>query len=220
MTAHNDLSSSSDRRAAKTTIVGGQPPGNERPLIQIPVGLERLLGMAAVNASFREALVEDWRTAAVASGFELTPTEGQIIETIGAERLRRMVAQVAERLAVGERRSFLSHAAAALVVLAGGVTAVASAAGCRPSRPSRPSEQQSNIPNAGQPVRRPPKPLPKPASRPTSRPTRPIDKPTPKPAGQVARPLPNAGMVAPRPPRRPVNRGVRPDRPLEAPPKK
>lgn len=187
-----------ERQAARTTIVGGQPPGNDRPLMQIPVGLERLLGMAAVDEGFCQALVADWRGAAAASGLELLPTEARILEVTSSQQLRQMIAQVPRRLVAEDRRAFLSQATAALLALAGGAAVATSAAGCRTTR-------RDPLP-AGQPPRRPP------TSQPTTRPTRPVDAgtaPMLKPAG--VRPLPNAGMPAPRP--RPVNRGIRPDRP-------
>ena len=52
------------KQAARTTIVGGQPPGNERDLPPIPVALERLLGMAAAEEAFARALLTEVSAAA------------------------------------------------------------------------------------------------------------------------------------------------------------
>lgn len=53
---------------AKTTIVGGQPPGNSRDMATVPVGLEELLGMAAVDGAFAEALLTDPPAASARAG--------------------------------------------------------------------------------------------------------------------------------------------------------
>ena len=46
-----------EKQAVKTTIVGGQPSGKNRPIARIPVGIEQLLAMASVNDEFAAALL-------------------------------------------------------------------------------------------------------------------------------------------------------------------
>jgi hypothetical protein len=192
---HDDFA----RQAARTTIVGGQPPAEQRPLVQIPVGLERLLGMAAVDPRFCEALILDWRQATAAAGFELTGAERQILEAIGDAQLQQMASQMDQRLVDEQRRSFLSQAGAALVVLAGGATVAASAAGCRTSRyiPPRPGTPPHKPTPATQPA----------ATQPATRPTL-----KPGPIAGVRPPTPRPRPSKPTSPP-PKNRGIRPDRP-------
>jgi hypothetical protein len=176
--------SEKDRHAAKTTIVGGQPPGNARELPPIPAGLEELLGIAAVERQFADVLISDERQRAVeASGVELTTTERTILASVGEGALRQMVSRLA--LTEQDRRYFLSRAATVVAALVGG-GAVASTAGCRDrgwgqavtgARPDRPEEQPK------------------------------IEAPPPKPAG------PDAGGVRARPSELEVETGARPDRP-------
>ena len=58
------MSDDREKQAAKTTIVGGPPPENDRELPPIPVGIEEILGMASVNHDFAGVLFED-RPAAI-----------------------------------------------------------------------------------------------------------------------------------------------------------
>jgi hypothetical protein len=92
-----DRPSASDRprQAVHTTIVGGQPPGNTRELPPIPVGIEQLLGMAAVNPDFARALAADRAAAIGASGVALTATERGILDAIDAPALALLVALMA-----------------------------------------------------------------------------------------------------------------------------
>ena len=49
-----------EKRAAKMTIVGGQPEtSNARDLPPVPVGIEELLAMAAVDKRFAKSLEQD-----------------------------------------------------------------------------------------------------------------------------------------------------------------
>lgn len=210
----------SERDAARVTIVGGQPPGNARAVDQgVPIALEQLLKMAAVDAAFRAALLVDWRQAVEAAGLTVVPTEARILEVVEVEQLRRMIDEVGRRLAGEERRTFLAAAAAAVLGLAGGSAVLAS--GCRtppPQQPQRSPLTRPIAPPAGIRPRRTPVPAgiqPQPPP-----PRRPLPYagavPTPQ-SGQVPRrPSPDAG-----PPdagrKRPVRRqpppaGIPPDR--------
>lgn len=121
------------RSAVKTTIVGGQPPGNSRDLDTVPVGLEELLGMAAVREEFAAALLAEPDAALAASGVDLTDTERAVLGALDGPQLEPMIDQVRQRLPEPDRRAFLEQAAAAVAVLVGGVAAVGatlSTAGC------------------------------------------------------------------------------------------
>jgi hypothetical protein len=108
------------QQAVRTTIVGGQPPGNNRPMQKIPVGIEQILAMAAVDDKFAAALLENREAALVASGVEITATEKVILATIETPALGQMIGNVRGRIPVKERRAFLKKSAAALLALVGG----------------------------------------------------------------------------------------------------
>ncbi|MFH2009876.1 MAG: hypothetical protein ABI333_24995 [bacterium] len=123
------------RTAVKTTIVGGQPLGNERVLAEVPIGLEQLLAMAASSEEFRRALLDDRESAVEVSGVTLTRTERAILHATSDPVLERMVSQVDVRLPKPERRQFLERAAAAVVLLVGsGAAAGCQGKGATPSR--------------------------------------------------------------------------------------
>ena len=82
------------KQAAKRTIVGGQPPGNGRPLEQIPEGIEQVLALAAVDAEFARALHERREQALEGSGVLLTATERQVLQSVPPGALAQMVAKV------------------------------------------------------------------------------------------------------------------------------
>lgn len=113
------------KQAAKTTIVGGQPPGNQRYLTEVPVGLEQLLAMAASNEEFAEALQVDLDTAVAASGVALSDTERAVLRATPVPMMKKMIDRVETLLPRPERRIFLERAAAALALLlgAGGLAA-------------------------------------------------------------------------------------------------
>jgi len=215
-----------EMRAVKTTIVGGQPPGNQRAMQPVPVGLEELVAMAAVSEDFSGALWDDRGKAVDASGVELTATERAILEAVDDEALKQMVTTVGSRIPEQDRRGFLNMSAAAMLALVGGGSLVAGAAGCdrttkgirpdhpgptgaRPDRPEEPvepvtktgsePEPETKKPDAGRP------PMPPTGARP-DRPERPD------------RPRPTRGARPNRPPRRDHpdyqgKTGARPDRP-------
>jgi len=195
-------------RAAKTTIVGGQPPGNDRDLTTVPVGLEELLGMAAVDDAFAEALLTDPVQTVEASGVTLTATEQAILGALDRAALEPMIARIADRLPEPERRAFLEQATAAVVVLVGGGAALG-AAGCKEGNRSTTAEKK-------EPKGR--KPTPREAVDTGARPDRPEaqpDRPKPQPVTGVRpdRPpvRPDAG-VKPRERPRPTVKNMRPNR--------
>lgn len=130
-----------EKRAAKTTIVGGQPPGNQRDLPPIPVGMEELLSMAAVDDQFASALLQDRRRAIEASQVPLTPSEKAILTSIDNSMLDRMIACVDGLFSPTRHREFLSKAAAALLVLAGGSGVLLGGSGCGQDVPEVSSDQ-------------------------------------------------------------------------------
>ena len=88
------------KQVVKTTIVGGQPPGNTRPLQEIPIGIEQLLAMAAVDDEFASVLLENRQAAIDSSGVDLTQTEKQILSVIDKPALRQMIENVRGKIPV------------------------------------------------------------------------------------------------------------------------
>ena len=217
------------RTAIKTTIVGGQPPGNERTLQTVPVGIEQLIGMAAADPEFALALRERRDEAISAGRVTLTATELAILASIDSSTLQAMVDRMRGALPEPERRSFLRRATAALLALVGGGATALAATGCRDAdagrsvqpppavtgaRPDRPPPPPTTDPDPADTTSPPPDP-PDTTSPGTDKPDvpepKPDTRPTPKPAGiRPDRPRPSRGI---RPDRPRPSKGIRPDRP-------
>jgi hypothetical protein len=119
----------------RTTIVGGRPPEAKGGLPPVPIGLERLLRLAATDAAFAAELVARRAEVAAAAGVELTRSEAAILVAIPAAQLEAMIARVPAP--APPRREFLQLAAASAVVALGGA-ALASCDACEMSRGVRP----------------------------------------------------------------------------------
>lgn len=216
------------KQAAKTTIVGGQPPGNQRLLTEVPVGLEQLLAMAAASEEFARALRADPDDAIAASGLRLTATERAVLGATPEPMVAKMIARVETLLPRPERRLFLEQAAAALVVLLGAGTLAAckgggeTGQGARSGGAADPMDTQPlDIPRPMEAMRDHPPPGPPMGIRP--------DPPPPRPPDAMKRPM-DSGMKRPMVPkkrprprdapksrgishhRRNVDTGIRPDR--------
>jgi len=205
-----------NKQAVKTTIVGGQPPGNQRPLPPIPLGIEHLLSMAAVDPRFGQALLQQREQAIKASGVRLSATEHGILGAVDPDALQQMIHSVHQGIPEQDRRSFLNRSAAALVALVGGGLAMGGATGCpgavKGSRPDRPEKPDA--------THEPPEPI-----RPTGiRPDRPGAKNDPSLGGlppleedwseeDDGEAWPNSPKTGSRPDRPGPTKGIRPDRP-------
>ncbi|HOX44188.1 MAG TPA: twin-arginine translocation signal domain-containing protein [Myxococcota bacterium] len=102
----------------RTTIVGGRPPEAPAASFPVPVGLQRLLRLAAVERAFLQELIEKRAAVAGPAGVELTASERAILEAVPAEQLRAMAQAVPPPEPT--RRDFLRKTAATAVVLLGG----------------------------------------------------------------------------------------------------
>jgi len=180
-----------DKRAAKTTIVGGQPPGNARELPPIPAGIEELLGLAAVEERFADLLYSDRTRALQLSGVGLSPTETGILSSVREPLLRKMIGRLT--LTEADRRYFIGRAAAVLALVVGGPAL----AGCRDSVTPPPATTAGVRPDRPPPA---PEPMPPTGIRP--------DRPTRRPSALEV----ETGIRADRPPDVPMA-GVRPIRP-------
>jgi hypothetical protein len=108
--------------AARTTIVGGRPPGVGKGLGNIPRGIELLVKKAAVDAAFRAALLAERSAAAGRIGLELTPAERVMLDGAPAEQLQAVIART--KVEPSAVPALMGKAAAAMLV-ALGLTALA-----------------------------------------------------------------------------------------------
>jgi len=91
-----------EQEAVNTTIVGGRPPGCGRPVGPIPRGIEVLVKKAAVDAEFKQLLLEKRADAARDIDLRLEPAVAEAqLEAIIA---RTTVHPKAARRLPGQRR--------------------------------------------------------------------------------------------------------------------
>jgi len=106
------------------TIVGGQPPAKGKAVKGVPVGMERVLFLAAMEPAFREALLAEGanREAVVAErGLMMQPSEAAMLRLVPASQLAANIDGMDTSDDNVERRSFLQAvAASALAVSAVG----------------------------------------------------------------------------------------------------
>jgi hypothetical protein len=233
------MTTQDERHAARTTIVGGQPPGNARELPPVPVGIEQALRLAAASSDFADALLQDRDRAVAAAELELTASEQASLRAVDGATLQQMIARVEQTLPDPERRAFLERASTAVALLVGGAGAAGGAAGLvgmagcdegepgkqppirdprsapppEGARPRPPRDRSVDLPEGSPPDGRPQ--IAKPAG------IRP-DRPTPETPPDAAAPRALApGQNRPRPSKpKPdhLTKGIRPDRPPPGPP--
>jgi len=107
-----------------TTIVGGQPPKRKHVTVNVPVGVERALFVAAGDPVFREALLRDRDAAVRERGMILRDSEAALLRAAPAGQLEAFVDSLDVSPANIERRAFMGAVAASAAAMAAG------AAGC------------------------------------------------------------------------------------------
>ncbi len=105
----------------RTTIVGGRPPEGEPSRFLVPVGIQKLLHLAAASPGFLRLLTERRAGVAEAAGIALTRTEQAVLGAISDNQLATMAGAV-PRSSLGPSSR---QVAAAAVVLLGGAGTVA-----------------------------------------------------------------------------------------------
>ena len=110
-----DMPDSTEQEAVRTTIVGGRPPGNGQPLGPIPRGIEVLLKKAAVDAEFREILLDNPNKAAESIELTLEPVESAMMQAFPKEQLAAIIDRT--EVPSTQRRAFLGTAAAAMLAM-------------------------------------------------------------------------------------------------------
>jgi len=188
-----------EQPAVRTTIVGGRPPGSGKGIGPIPRGIEVLVKKAAIDAAFRELLLEKRAEAAGTIGLALEPAEQMMLRAVAREQLEAVI----DRTDVPEehRRAFLGSVAAAMLAALGlieGACIPTPVGGSRPQEPPRPEPQPPAGPVEGNRPDVPPEPA------------GPADQGAPAAADQ---PAPDQPPPQGPPPEGPI-RGIRPDSPV------
>jgi len=115
------------RNGVRTLDTGGALPGGP-VLLQLPMGLERVLRRAAVDEGFCQQLVADRAAALDGCGLDLTASERAVLLATPEEHLLAMTSQLAPANPV--RRSFIKRLAAAVALAVFGIAAAGSQMGC------------------------------------------------------------------------------------------
>lgn len=187
----------------------------------VPVGIQRLLRLAAIDPLFRAQLFEKRDAVARAAGVELTETERLVLRAASESQLVAM----AEHLAPppSPRRDFFLQTAATAAALLGGAALVSSEGCARGARPDVPPATDGSEPEPARPETN------EMQTTGGAAPDEPPPPPSPPDAGADAEPMPprpeyndmhtkgGAAPDEPPPPKPPpVTRGISPD----VPPKK
>ncbi len=80
-----------EQQAITTTIVGGRPPGCGQSVGEIPRGIEVLVKKAAVDAEFRELLLDKRAAAATQIDLTLEPAEAMMLDGVPREQLEQII---------------------------------------------------------------------------------------------------------------------------------
>jgi hypothetical protein len=105
------------------TIVGGRPRRRKTYRMNVPANIEKLLYRAAVDETFRAALIADRKGTIAAHRMALTASENAILESVPDGTLLTMIGQIRPKMH-GKRR-FMRAVAVAAVTLATGTAGVA-----------------------------------------------------------------------------------------------
>ncbi len=97
----------------------------DKRTVDVPVGIERVLFMAAAEPEFRRRLLEDRQGAVAERGLKMRPFELAMLAAVPEEQLLRNIAGIDTSRHNLERRSFLRAVAASAAALA-----ATGAAGC------------------------------------------------------------------------------------------
>jgi hypothetical protein len=122
-----------DIEKPRLTIVGGQP---QRPLVggsigkrarfsqkvEVPVGVEKILYLAAKNADIKKKLLEDRKAAIADLGVQLRPSEQAMLEATPKTVLAAMIARLEPESP--RKRRFMQVVAAVATSLAAGTAVI------------------------------------------------------------------------------------------------
>lgn len=109
----NNYSTSSEKPAVKTTIVGGRPPGSGKESASVPRGIEILVKKASVDSDFKEALLKERAAAACRIDLSLEKSEISILNNIPQPHLEGMIS--ATKVSPNMKQIFLGYTAAVML---------------------------------------------------------------------------------------------------------
>ncbi len=123
--AMGQFSAGVEQQEASTTIVGGQPRQRRQHDVQIPVGVERAMVLAAREEGFLADLLARRDLAVRERGLRLRGAEAAMLRLASEEQLRALIRGLDLSPDNLQRRTFLQAVAATTLVAAG-----VGAAGC------------------------------------------------------------------------------------------
>ncbi len=107
------------QKVPQLTIVGGQPEkASRKQKLEVPVGLEQVLFLAARNKGFKHDLFADRQGAIERLGISLRPTEITILKAVSDKNLSAMIDRI--RPENPKRRKLMRLVAATATSLAAG----------------------------------------------------------------------------------------------------
>ncbi|MBN1918420.1 MAG: hypothetical protein JW889_10950 [Verrucomicrobia bacterium] len=132
-----------EQEAVMTTIVGGRPPGSGKPVGPIPRGIEVLVKKAAVDAEFKQTLLDRRADAANEIGLKLEPSEMVMLNAVPHAQIEAIIARTTVH--PRQRAAFLGSVAAIMIVALGAaVTEGGCSKGAQPDRPTRDPDEESD----------------------------------------------------------------------------
>lgn len=102
------------------TIVGGRPMRRTMQVTDLPIGIEQVLTLAALNPGFREELLRDPVAAARRRAIELDPVEAALISSASPEQLQAMIDRMVIPSEMSRRGFSKAVAASVVAMIAGG----------------------------------------------------------------------------------------------------
>jgi len=109
-----------DNKGPGTTIVGGQPQARRSYSAYVPVGLEKVLYLAASDPLFKEELLKDRTMAAQARGLKLRHSEQAVLQSTPEAQLLAIINSLDVSSDNVGRRGFLRSVAASTAAVAAG----------------------------------------------------------------------------------------------------
>jgi len=116
--AMGQFSAAPENAEASTTIVGGQPAGRKTVQVQIPVGVERVLFLAASDEAFCQDLLTDRDAALDSCGLKLRDSERAMLRMTTDEQLQASINALDITPSAVQRRGFLKAVAVSAATLA------------------------------------------------------------------------------------------------------
>ena len=134
--------------SVRRTIVGGRPIDRRRRKVRIPIGIEKVLYLAAADREFREQLFMSRADALPGTGLEVSPAEAMILRSVSEAALRTMVDAI-DLKRHRKRRFFRGIAAASLAATTAtaciGESDTATAGGAAPDWPDSSGDVISDV---------------------------------------------------------------------------